>query len=86
VLCNIASPYYLLGFTSWDLRSCVLSIATAYALQDGETALQKAVRGGHADAVQALLDAGADRYAEVRMTPCSLMTAHEIILSVGILL
>jgi len=38
---------------------------------------------GHADAVPALLDAGADRYAEVRMTPCSLMTAHEIILSMG---
>jgi len=34
-----------------------------------------------ADAMQALLDAGADRYAEVRMTPCSLMTPHEIILS-----
>jgi len=28
---------------------------------------------GHANAVKALLDAGADRYAEVRMT---LMTAH----------
>jgi len=42
-----------------------------------------AARYGHADAVQALLDAGADRYAEVRMTPCSLMTAHEIILSMG---
>jgi len=38
---------------------------------------------GHADAVQALLDAGADRYAEVRKTPCSLMTAPEIILSMG---
>jgi len=34
-------------------------------------------------AVQALLDAGADRYAEVRMTSCSLMTAHEIIVSIG---
>jgi len=33
-------------------------------------------RYGHADVVQALLDASADRYAEVRMTPCSLMTAH----------
>jgi len=42
-----------------------------------------AARGGHAVAVQALLDAGADRYAEVRTTPCSLMTAHEIILSMG---
>jgi len=42
-----------------------------------------AAGGGHADAVQALLDAGADRYAKVRMTPCSPMTAHEIILSMG---
>jgi len=41
---------------------------------------------GHTDAVQALLDAGADRYAEVRMTPCSLMTAHEIVLFHGLLL
>jgi len=32
-----------------------------------------AVEYSYADAVQALLDAGADRYAEVRMTPCSLM-------------
>jgi len=38
---------------------------------------------GRADAVQVLLDAGADRYAEVRMTPCSLMTAHDIIFSMG---
>jgi len=42
-----------------------------------------AARYGHADAVQALLDAGADRYAEVRMTPCSPMIAHEISLSLG---
>jgi len=55
----------------------------ACALQGGETALKKAAGGGHADAVQALLDAGADRYAEVRMTPCSLMIAHGIILSIG---
>jgi len=55
----------------------------ACALQVGETTLMKAAQNGHADAVQALLDAGADRYAEVRMTPCSLMTAHEIILSMG---
>jgi len=53
------------------------------ALQDRETALKNAAGGGHADAVQALLDAGADRYAEVRMTPCSLMTAREIILPMG---
>jgi len=55
----------------------------ACALQDGETALMDAARGGHADAVQALLDLGADRYAEVRMTSWSLMTAHEIIPSTG---
>jgi len=45
--------------------------------------LMLAAMYGHADAVQALLDAGADRYAEVRKTPCSLMTAPEIILSMG---
>jgi len=55
----------------------------ACALQVGETALMKAAQNGHADAVQALLDAGADRYTEVRMTPCSLMTAHELILFMG---
>jgi len=33
---------------------------------------------GHANAVQALLDVGADRYAEVRMTQYLLMTAHAI--------
>jgi len=54
-------------------------------LQDGNTPLMLAALCGCADAVQALLDAGADRYAEVRMTPCS-MTAHEIILSMGVLL
>jgi len=58
----------------------------ACALQGGSTALTRAAGGGHADVVQALLDLGADRYAEVRMTPCSLMTAHDIILSMGILL
>jgi len=55
----------------------------ACSLQDGDTALKNAARYGHAEVVQALLDAGADRYAEVRMTPCSLMTAHEIIISIG---
>jgi len=55
----------------------------ACALQGGETALRGAARDGRADVVQALLDAGADRYTEVRMTPCSLMTAHQIILSMG---
>jgi len=52
-------------------------------LQDGRTPLMLAAIYLHADAVQALLDANADRYAEVRMTPCSLMTAHEIMLSMG---
>jgi len=51
--------------------------------QNGNTPLIYAAWEGQADAVQALLDAGADRYAEVRMTPCSLITAHEIILSMG---
>jgi len=83
VLCDIALPYYLLGFASCDMQTCVSSFTLACALQGGETALKNAARGGHADAVQALLDAGADRYAEVRMTPCSLMTAHEIIFSMG---
>jgi len=83
VLCDIALPYHLLSFASWDMRICVSSFAMAGALQDGSTALKNAARGGDADAVQALLDAGADRYAEVRMTTCSLMTAHEIILSMG---
>jgi len=82
----IAPPHHVLAFTSSDMRTCVSSFTMACALQDGETALRRAARGGHADAVQALLDAGADRYAEVRMTPCSLMTAHEIILSMGVLL
>jgi len=65
------------------MQTCFSLFALACALQDGSTALMKAAGGGQADAVQALLDAGADRYAEVRMTPCSLMTAHEIILSMG---
>jgi len=43
----------------------------------------KAARDGHADVVQALLGAGADRYAEVRMTLCLLVMAYEIILSPG---
>jgi len=55
----------------------------ACSLQNGEAVLMKAAGGGQAEVVQALLDAGADRYAEVRMTPCSLMTAHEIIPSTG---
>ena len=38
----------------------------------------KAAQYGHVDAVQALLDAGADRYAKV-MAPCSLMPDLEII-------
>jgi len=35
------------------------------ALQDGETPLMLAVAAGHADAVQVLLDMGANRNAEV---------------------
>jgi len=38
---------------------------------------------GHANAVKALLDKGADRFAEVWMTPCLLMTAHAVILCIG---
>jgi len=60
--------------------------ALCTVLQAGSTPLKLAAMYDRADAVQALLDAGADRYAEVRMTPCSLMTAHNIILSMGILL
>jgi len=41
--------------------------------------LKLAAQYGYADAVQALLDVGADRYAEVRMTPCPLITAQEVI-------
>jgi len=55
----------------------------AFPLQDGETSLTNASKEGHADAVQALLDAGADRYAQVRRAPCLLMTAPEIMLSIG---
>jgi len=36
---------------------------------------------GHADAVQALLDAGADRYAEVRDHANLMIIAREIILT-----
>jgi len=83
VLRNIALPYNLLGVAFSDIRTCVSSFSMACALQDGETALMRATGNGQADAVQALLDAGADRFAEVRKIPCSLMTAHEIILSMG---
>jgi len=79
----IAPPHHVLAFNSSHMRSCVSLFAMACALQDGETPFILATRFGHADAVQALLDAGADRYAKVRMTPCSLMTAHEIILCMG---
>jgi len=65
------------------MQTCFSLFALACALQGGETALKSAARGRQADAMQALLDACADRHAEVRMTPCSLMTAHEIILSMG---
>jgi len=61
----------------------VFGSALCTVLQYGRTPLMFAALYGHADALQALLDAGADRYAKVRMTPCSLMTAHEIILSMG---
>jgi len=44
-----------------------------------------AARNGHASAVKALLDAGADQCVEVRLTPCSLMIAQEIMLSIGAL-
>ena len=83
MLCDIALPYYLLGFAFCDLRNCLSLFAMACSLQDGDTALKNAARYGHAEVVQALLDAGADRYAEVRMTPCSQMIAREIILSMG---
>jgi len=64
-------------------RCVVCGSALCTVLQYGLTPLILAAWIGQADAVQALLDAGADRFAEVRMTPCSLMTAHEIILSMG---
>jgi len=44
--------------------------------QIGLAPLSLAARCGHAEALQALLDAGTDRYAQVRITPCSLTTAH----------
>jgi len=75
--------YFLLAFASWDMWTCVLSFTMACALQNGEILLTDAAKRGHAEVLQALLDAGADRYAEVRMTPWSQMTAHEIILSMG---
>jgi len=67
-----------------DRPHCIVcGSALCTVLQYGSTPLKFAARYGHADAVQALLDAGAGRYAEVRMTPCSLMTAHQIIRSMG---
>jgi len=51
-----------------------VSLFAVRALQYGKTLLMIAVGNGQANVVQALLDAGADRYAEVRMTPYSLMT------------
>jgi len=67
----------------WTLVSSFYYIACA--LQDGWIPLMFAARNGHASAVKALLDAGADRCVEVRLTPCSLMIAQEIMLSIGAL-
>jgi len=51
------------------LRSVIAeTIVLPCVLQNGRTALMEAVLYGRIDAVQALLDAGADRLAEVRMS------------------
>ena len=50
------------------------------------TPLMFAAQNGHANAVKALLNSGADRCTEVRMIPCPLMTAHQIMLFNGVLL
>jgi len=42
-----------------------------------------AVGNGQANVAQALLDAGADRYAEVRVALCLLITVHAVIVSMG---
>jgi len=43
------------------------SLFDARACQDASTPLMFAAQGGHADAVAFLLDAGADRLAQVRL-------------------
>jgi len=65
----ILACFILLDLPSWDVRTRFSSFVMAYFSQNGNTCLLLAAKEGHADAVQALLDAGADRYlAEVRMT------------------
>jgi len=77
---------YRLGSSSCDMWTLVSLFCIACSLQDGVTPLMFAAQNGHANAVKALLNSGADRCTEVRMIPCPLMTAHQIMLFNGVLL